>query len=69
MPRSATKPQAVTPEPRKEVVSMAVTEREKKAIVAVAAIWETDVSNLLRTTTIPEIVADFDRLQAAKGAA
>ena len=69
MPKNSMGPQALKPEPRSETVSLAVTEREKRAIGAIALLNETDVSNLLRTTTIPEIVADFDRLQAAKGAA
>ena len=50
-------------EPRTEKVAIAVTPSEKRAIVAVAALRESDASNLCRTMPIDDIVAEYRRLQ------
>ena len=52
-------------ESRTEKVAIAVTKTEKAAVRAVAAIRESDESNLCRTMTIEQIVAEYRRLQAA----
>lgn len=56
-------------EPRSEKVGIAVTPSEKRAVVAVAAIRETDASNLCRENPIAEIVAEYRRLQGTGKAA
>ena len=55
-------------EPRNEKVAIAVTKTEKAAVRAIAAIRETDESNLCRETPIREIVAEYRRLQGATAA-
>ena len=55
-------------ESRTEKVAIAVTKTEKAAVRAVAALRETDESNLCRTTPIEEIVAEFRRLQGVEAA-
>ena len=52
-------------ESRTEKVALAVTRSEKTAIVAVAAIRETDASNLCRAVSIADIVTEYRRLQGA----
>lgn len=59
---------------RNDKVAIAVTAKEKRAVRAVSALRGTDESNLCRTMTIAEIVAEFERLREAtepaeKGAA
>lgn len=51
-------------ESRSERVGVAVTPSEKRAIRGVAALKGTDESNLVRSTTIADIVAEFERLRA-----
>ena len=51
-------------EGRTDRASLAVTKAEKQAIRAVAAARETDESNLLRTTTLAEIMAEYERIRA-----
>ena len=50
-------------------VTVTVTPREKQAIKAVAAARETDESNLLRTTLIEEVLAEYARIRELVGAA
>lgn len=50
-------------ESRTERVSIAVTKTEKSAIRAIAALRETDESNLCRSVPVAEIVAEYRRLQ------
>jgi hypothetical protein len=50
-------------ESRTEKVAIAVTKTEKAAVRAVAAIRETDESNLCREVPIADIVAEYRRLQ------
>lgn len=52
-------------ESRSERVALAVTPTEKRAVRGLAAIRGVDESNLCRTTTIAEVVTEFDRLRAA----
>lgn len=52
-------------ESRTEKVAIAVTKTEKSAVRAIAALRETDESNLCRTTPIDDIVTEFRRLQSA----
>ena len=52
-------------ESRTERVALAVTPTEKRAVQAIAAIQETDESNLCRTTPIATVVDEYRRLQAA----
>lgn len=54
-----------TQESRTEKVAIAVTKTEKAAVRAIAALKETDESNLCRVTPIGEIVAEYRRLQVA----
>ena len=56
-------------EPRNEKVGIAVTASEKRAITAVAALRETDASNLCREVPVAEIVAEYRRLQGKSEAA
>lgn len=51
-------------EGRTERASLAVTRSEKQAIRAVAAARETDESNLLRTTTLAEILDEYEKIRA-----
>lgn len=51
-------------ESRSEKVAIAVTLTEKRAVRAVAALRGTDESNLCRTTTIADIVAEFERYRS-----
>lgn len=51
-------------EPRNDKVAIAVTKAEKDAVRVVAALRGTDESNLCRTTSIEEIVAEFHRIRA-----
>jgi hypothetical protein len=60
--------QAPERESRTEKVAIAVTPTEKAAVRAVAAIRGTDESNLVRTTPISDVVAEFDRLRASTAA-
>jgi hypothetical protein len=57
-------------ESRTEKVAIAVTKTEKAAVRAVAAIRETDESNLCREVPIADILAEYRRLQlvGAEGA-
>lgn len=57
------------PESRTEKVAIAVTPTEKRAVRGLAAIRDTDESNLCRALPIAEIVSEFERLQAVAGAA
>lgn len=50
-------------ESRIEKVGLAVTPSEKRAVRAVAALRETDESNLCREVPIADIVAEYRRLQ------
>ena len=52
-------------ESRKYKVAIAVTKTEKAAVVAIAALQESDESNLCRSTPIEDIVAEYRRLQRA----
>lgn len=56
-------------EPRSEKAAMAVTASEKRAIRAVAALRETDESNLLRSTLLEDIVTEYRRAQGITGEA
>lgn len=56
-------------ESRTEKVAIAVTPTEKSAVRAVAALRGTDESNLVRSNTIADIVAEFERLRATTSAA
>lgn len=70
MPRKTAKEQAEAPdqESRNEKVSIAVTASEKRAVRVVAGIRNTDESNLCRSTTIDEIVREFQQVRAQIGA-
>ena len=57
--------QDISQESRTEKVAIAVTKTEKAAVRAVAAILETDESNLIRGMPIEKIVAEYRRLQEA----
>ena len=48
-------------ESKSERAAVALTPSEKRAVRAVAALRGTDESNLIRTTTVAEIVAEFER--------
>lgn len=50
-------------ESRTEKVGIAVTPSEKRAVRAIAALRETDESNLCRAMPIAEIVAEYRRIQ------
>lgn len=52
-------------ESRTEKVAIAVTKTEKAAVRAVAALRETDESNLCRSMPIDAILAEYRRLQSA----
>lgn len=52
-------------ESRTEKVAIAVTKTEKAAVRAIAALQETDESNLCRAKPIEEIVTEYRRLQRA----
>lgn len=52
-----------TQESRTERIGLAVTPTEKRAVQAVAALRETDESNLCRQTPIADVVAEYRRLQ------
>lgn len=52
-------------ETRSERLSIAITPSEKRAIKAVAAIRGMEESVLVRSMPVPEIVAEFDRIQRA----
>jgi hypothetical protein len=49
------------PEARNAKVGVAVTETEKRAVRTVALLRGTDESNLVRSTPIADIVAEFER--------
>lgn len=51
-------------ESRTDRVTLTVTPAEWRAIKAVAAARETDVSNLLRTMLLEDILAEFERIRA-----
>ncbi len=53
-------------ESRTEKVAIAVTRTEKAAVRAIAALRESDESNLCRTTPIAEVLAEYRRLQATQ---
>lgn len=59
----------VSQESRTEKVGIAVTASEKRAVRAVAALRETDESNLCRDMPIADIVAEYRRLQGKSGRA
>ena len=61
--------QGVNPEARSERVSLAVTPTEKKAVRVLAVLYETDESNLLRTSSLADLMQEYHRLEAARGAA
>lgn len=61
--------EGVTQESRSERAAIALTPTEKRAVRAVAAVRGTDESNLLRTTTIADVVKEFERLRATGGEA
>jgi hypothetical protein len=48
-------------------ISMAVTPEEHRGATVVALMHETDVSNLLRTSSLAEIMEEFHRIQQARG--
>jgi len=50
-------------ETRTERIALAVTPSEKRAVRAVAALNETDESNLCRDVTISDIVAAYRKYQ------
>ena len=52
-------------ETRTEKVAIAVTPSEKKAVRAVAAIQDTDESNLCRVMPIADIVTEYNRIREA----
>jgi hypothetical protein len=56
-------------ESRTEKVAIAVTKTEKAAVRAIAALRETDESNLCRSVPIAEIVAEYRRLQSVNSEA
>lgn len=51
--------------PRNAVVSVAVTDEEKRAVLAVASTLGISASELLRTRTMDQIEESFDRLRSA----
>ena len=51
-----------TQESKSERAAIALTPSEKRAVRAVAALRGTDESNLIRTTLIADVVAEFERL-------
>lgn len=57
-------PRAPQGESRTEKVAIAVTPSEKRAVRGLAAVRGLDESNLVRSMTIADIVAEFDRLRA-----
>lgn len=57
-------------ESRSEKVAVAVTPSQRRAIVGLAAIRGTDMSNLLHDFSVSRIVEEFERIrQADAGAA
>lgn len=54
----------LTQESRTEKVAIAVTPSEKRAVRAIAALRETDESNLCREMPIADIIAEYRRVQA-----
>lgn len=52
-------------ESRTERVAIAVTPTEKRAVRAIAALRGTDESNLCRSSTIDDIVAEFERARGS----
>jgi hypothetical protein len=50
-------------ESRSEKVAIACTPTEKRAIRAIAALRDSDESNLLRAMRIDEIVVEFERIR------
>ena len=52
-------------ESRTDRVTISVTPTEKRAVQAIAALSETDESNLCRARPIADVVAEYRRLQAA----
>lgn len=52
-------------ESRSERVTISVTPSEKRAIKGLAAILDSDESNLCRTTPIDEIVTRFEKIRDA----
>ena len=50
-------------ETRTERIGIAVTPSEKRAVRAVAALYETDESNLCRDKSISDIVAAYRKFQ------
>ena len=51
-------------ESRTERAAVTLTPSEKKALAVVAMARDTDESNLLRTSTIPDIMAEYDAMVA-----
>lgn len=51
--------------PRNAVVSVAVTEEEKRAVLAVASTLGISASELLRMRTMEQIEESFERLRSA----
>ena len=49
-------------ESKTERAAVALTPSEKRAVRAIAALRGTDESNLIRTTPVADIVAEFERL-------
>lgn len=56
-------------EPRNETVAMKVTATEKRAIQLVAALRNTSESEVMRTLTVGQIVAEADALREKANAA
>ena len=49
-------------ESKTERAAVALTPSEKRAVRAISALRGTDESNLMRTTPVADIVAEFERL-------
>ena len=56
-------------ESRTEKVGVAVTPSQKRAIVVVAEMRDTDQSNLLHEMSVQDVVVEFERIKAASGVA
>lgn len=66
--RSTPGGQVLATESRTEKVAIAVTPTEKAAVRAIAAIRGTDESNLVRSTTIADIVSEFETIRGERAA-
>lgn len=63
MPTMRGKQAETQEESRSERIAIAVTEREKRAVRAVAALRGVEDSNLVRAMPIADIVTEFERLR------